>query len=84
MIHARKDYNRIQDPKGLIGEEEPVFLLRAKDRLAPNVVRYWAILLKNYGGDKDLVLRAEQWASKMEEWQKEHECKIPDAPKEAF
>jgi hypothetical protein len=30
MKHARDDYNRIQDPAGLIPEDEPVFLLRAQ------------------------------------------------------
>lgn len=30
MIHARPDYNRIQDPENKIPEDEPVFLLRAK------------------------------------------------------
>ena len=45
MIHARKDYNRIQDPlnakdKG-IPKEEPVFLLRAQDRLfIPTLLNY--------------------------------------------
>lgn len=42
MRHARADYNRIQDPLNLIGEDEPVFLLRAKDVSAPFVVRFWA------------------------------------------
>ena len=32
MIHARTDYNRIQDPDGKIGDDEPVFLARAKDQ----------------------------------------------------
>ena len=33
MIHARDDYNRIQDPAGKIPADEPVFLLRAQDEL---------------------------------------------------
>lgn len=41
MIHARKDYNRIQDPEGKIEKDEPVFLIRAKDRLfVPTVLCY--------------------------------------------
>jgi len=34
MIHVREDYNRIQDPAGLIPDDEPVMLLRAQDALA--------------------------------------------------
>ncbi len=44
MIHARPDYNRIQDPDNLIPDDEPVFLLRAKDRTAPAAVDAWANL----------------------------------------
>ena len=49
MIHAREDYNRIQDPAGKIGEDEPVFLLRAKDSLAPAMVENWASALQASG-----------------------------------
>lgn len=28
MIHARDDYNRIQDPENKIGKDEPVLLIR--------------------------------------------------------
>ena len=42
MIHARDDYNRIQDPAGLIPADEPVFLLRGQDPAAPNTVDRWA------------------------------------------
>lgn len=38
MLHARKDYMHIQDETGKVGENEPVFLLRAKDQLAPDTV----------------------------------------------
>lgn len=31
MIHARSDYDHIQDPSGKIGKDEPVFLIRGKD-----------------------------------------------------
>ncbi len=38
MIHASEKYSRIQDPENKIGQDEPVFLLRAQDILAPKVV----------------------------------------------
>ena len=44
MKHARPDYNRIQDPMNLIPTDEPVFLLRAQDCTAAEVVDFWASL----------------------------------------
>lgn len=45
MIHAREDYNRIQDPKGLIPQDEPVFLLRGQDRFTPRMLALYRRLL---------------------------------------
>lgn len=58
MIHARKDYNRIQDPAAAdpslapegstpIGADEPVFLLRARDMCAPAALLAWAQQLED-------------------------------------
>lgn len=44
MKHNREDYNRIQDPEGLIASDEPVFLVRSKDKLCPTTTRVWALL----------------------------------------
>lgn len=44
MIHARKDYDRIQDPDGVIPLDEPVFLVRGQDPVGYLVVREWAQL----------------------------------------
>ena len=68
MVHARADYNRIQDPDGIIPEDEPVFLLRAQDPSAPDTVRYWACLNENTGGDPVASQLARAQANAMEEW----------------
>jgi hypothetical protein len=81
MKHARKDYDRIQDPAGLIPEDEPVFLLRGQDMLAPTILRKWANMLMDNDGDTDMVERAYKQADKMEEWQRKHVSKLPDLPK---
>ena len=80
MLHARKDYQRIQDPWEKIPEDEPVFLLRGQDVLAPDVVEYWAQLLKNQGGEEQLVTAAKAQAHKMRDWQKDQKVKVPDLP----
>ena len=78
MIHARPDYNRIQDPLGLIPENEPVFLLRATDKNAPTIVSAWADMAEANGAKADIVNAARQQAKAMTEWQEKHTAHIPD------
>lgn len=122
MLHARKDYNRIQDLAEVvkflttlsneydsigdkaassiveevivsilrkynfyrnvepIPQDEPVFLLRAKDMVAPSVVKFWAVNARSAGADETIVMAALEQAIAMRIWQKEHGCKVPDMP----
>lgn len=83
MLHARSDYDRIQDPAGKIAEDEPVFLLRAKDKLAPDTLRFWADGVE-VTGNNELAEHIRAHADAMEKWQEKNGCKLPDAPKEAM
>ena len=80
MKHARKDYDRIQDPAGLIGEDEPVFLLRAKDSLAADTARDWARRARAAGATDDTVSCAYMQADRIQLWGLQHGCKVPDVP----
>ena len=80
MKHAREDYNRIQDPAGLIPENEPVFLLRAQDKHAPEVVAFWASLVHREGGDGEIANMAMRQSRAMKDWQHAHGKKVPDLP----
>ncbi len=51
MIHARQDYNRIQDPANLIPVDEPVFLLRGQVLLAIQAVEFYGFLAAQAGKD---------------------------------
>lgn len=85
MLHARKDYDAIQDPRegpGRIADDEPVFILRAKDVNAPQVVRYWAARAEGSGADRDMIMAVERHADRMEEWQEKNGSKVPDTPRE--
>lgn len=85
MIHARSDYNRIQDPENLIPEDEPVFLLRAKDKTSPQIVRLWASAQRqNPKADFRMIKLAEQWADKMEAYGFENGNQWPDVPNEVL
>jgi hypothetical protein len=76
MIHAREDYNRIQDPQGRIPADEPVFLLRAQDQLACMAVAYYAALCREAQAP-DVAAKAQAHADRMAAWPKK---KVPDLP----
>ena len=80
MKHAREDYNRIQDPAALIAKDEPVFLIRGNDRVAPDVVDTWANLAEKVGANENIVMAARKHADLMRSWQAENGSKVPDMP----
>lgn len=78
MKHAREDYDRIQDPAGLIPEEEPVFVIRGQDLAAPETLRFYAMQAHRMGASMDLVKRVLSHARAMEAWQQTVARKTPD------
>jgi hypothetical protein len=79
MLHARKDYSPIQDPRNLIPDDEPVFLLRGRDKHAPETLRFYARLVENdTKGDVCIVRNTRCHARTMEHWQEDNEKKAPD------
>lgn len=81
MRHARPDYERFQDPAGLIPDDEPVFLIRGQDICGPETLRKWAFLAAMAAADPDIIGRVRRHADAMDAWQKVH-CKVPDLPAE--
>jgi hypothetical protein len=77
MKHARPDYDRIQDPAGLIPENEPVFLLRGQDRYAALAVEFYANTVAANGGDKDLVQKTRDQVARMRNWPTHKEPDLP-------
>jgi len=61
-----------------VADDEPVFVLRARDKLAPMAVQVWAAYAEIEGVDPDKVREARLLASAMWRWQKEHGSKLPD------
>jgi len=80
MKHARKDYNRIQDPEHKIPEDEPVFLLRAQDAAAPDAVQNWCLSALMAGARTNIIDAARKQRDAMIEWQRAYGMKIPDMP----
>lgn len=77
MKHARADYDRIQDPAGLIPDDEPVFLIRGSDAVGAEAVRDWADRALAFGAAPNIVTAARRQADLMDAWPKH---KIPDMP----
>lgn len=91
MKHAREDYNRFQDPENKIPEDEPVFLIRGRDPIAPAVLRYYADMQRSRAtrimargsmemeDALDLACVVERHATAMEEWNPHgHKKRIAD------
>lgn len=49
-------------------KDEPVFILRAQDQLAPDIVREWANHAEAAGVNKNKVNGAREWAAFMDAW----------------
>ena len=60
--------------------DEPVFILRAQDILAPRVVVRWAHLAERAGSPQDKERAALQVAKQIADWQanNQHCVKVPD------
>lgn len=59
-------------------DDEPIFVLRAKDKLAPLVVRTWVHLATAEGTPHGKVAEALECAAQMEAWGRVHGSKVPD------
>lgn len=77
MLHARADYQHIQDSNYKIPMDEPVFLIRAQDSVGFLAVRKYAALLQGAGADKAMVESVMAHALLMEAWPKKKLADIP-------
>jgi len=82
MKFSRIDYqtriiDQLRPEFGGIPIDEPVFLLRAQDVNAAEVVRFWAFLAHASGADPHTVDSAERQAAAMKAWPVK---KTPDLP----
>lgn len=83
MKHARKDYNeRVQDSANIIPAEEPVFLLRGQDPVAPDVLNHYAMKAREAGASEVLVNQVTCHAKAMREFQTTVCPHVPDMAEE--
>ncbi len=79
MKHARPDYDRFQDPAGLIPEDEPVILIRGQDQAAIPAMRAWIDAHLAGGGDPAMADLLADHIDRVSEWQ-HHAYKVADLP----
>ena len=60
------------------GDDEPIFVIRARDDIGPSVMRFWADELEANGGSPEKAEQACDLAKQMEAWQKRNGSKLPD------
>lgn len=82
MIHARKDYDPIQDPRNKIAEDEPVILFRAKDKWFLFILWFYILILTITGGQKEMIESLKNHSTLSMDWQKKNKTKHPDMPVE--
>lgn len=58
-----------------VGDDEPIFVLRAQDKFAASTIRYWAERAESAGAPREKIIEALDHAEVMEAW---HTQKVPD------
>lgn len=67
----------LSDPESCLNralDDEPVFVLLARDKMAPKVIRQWVHERRAHvsGQDEAQLAEATELAFQMEQWRKEH------------
>jgi hypothetical protein len=70
-------YGRVTMEHGNIGEDEPVIVFRAQDKLLPNVLGFYYDLCNSSGSPKHHLNRIQQTSDEVVAWQSTHPTKIP-------
>lgn len=60
------------------GLDEPLFVLRAQDSIAPVVVMLWALNAGMHGVPQEKIEKARACAERMRRWQDLHGSKMPN------
>ncbi|MEY2567304.1 MAG: hypothetical protein QOE35_1833 [Actinomycetota bacterium] len=72
---------RTTDPLGfgVVGDDEPVFVVRGCDLAAPATIEAWARLALLHGAHPVVADHAGRWADRVREWQRVHGANAPSA-----
>jgi hypothetical protein len=72
-------YGRVTTERGIIGEDEPVVVFRAQDRLLPKLLKVYRIMCELAGSpDRHLTL-IDETAGRVKAWQADNPTKTPSS-----
>lgn len=74
---AEGKYGRVTTSKGSIGEDEPVFLLRARDSLAAEAIDYYRIRCAQEGSSQEHRDDLSEVLQVFEAWQGKNGTRVP-------
>lgn len=74
-----KKYGKITFEKGTIGEDEPVFVFRARDRILPTLLEDYWWYCKQEGSPEHHLDSIRDSKVEIEKWQEEHETQVPQS-----
>ena len=76
------DTDRYTEVKSLLGipEDEPIFILRAQDRAAPNAVDEYGHMAERIGASEKFCVGVDRCAAEFDAWQvaNPQRVKVPD------
>ena len=74
-------YGRVELERGDIGNDEPVMVFRAQDRLLPLVIQSYWELCRDAGSPQAHLDGLDAFRREIEDWQAGHYTKTPGAPR---
>jgi hypothetical protein len=72
-------YGRVTLERGTVGEDEPVVVFRAQDRLLPKLLKMYRILCELAGSPQHHLDLIHDSAMKIKAWQAENFTKTPES-----
>lgn len=70
-------YGRVTVERGTIGENEPVVVFRAQDRMLPYILLAYYEVCQQEGSPRHHLDRIEKTRQEVAEWQQSHFTKVP-------
>lgn len=61
-----------------VGDDEPIFILRARDELAIDTITFWISFAKTRGVNEHKTQEAELHREAFIRWAQDHDTKLPD------
>jgi hypothetical protein len=72
-------YGRVTLEHGTVGEDEPVVVFRAQDRLLPKLLAYYRLFCWKAGSPSRHLSIIDSTLDTVQRWQEEHHTQVPNS-----